>query len=297
MTVIEAAESLGVTPSTIRNQIAKRKLRAKKVGRDWHITPAEVERYRREHRGQRKRPNLHAPETVALRYEALKRPDVRAKMRAAKLGKPAVLTPEGRERLREKSRNQQWTPEQRAQISARQKGVPKSAAHRWAIQIAALRPEVRAAHSAWNLGHPKSAEVRAKIAAAKRGVPHSEETKARRRAAMDRIYLSHGRFHSALEQRAAEWLLPLGYRRFPRFEGHAFDFGTVDLQTVIEVNGCYWHDHRAVDPTCPTTPRPGRLELDQRYRAIAYRNGLTLVELWGCQEASWPALLPTVDAA
>ena len=48
MTLIEAAASLGVTAATLRQQIANGKLRARKRGRDWHVTPREVERYRRD---------------------------------------------------------------------------------------------------------------------------------------------------------------------------------------------------------------------------------------------------------
>lgn len=48
MTLNEAAVSLGVTAATLRQQIAKGKLKARKVGRDWSVTPSEVERYRRE---------------------------------------------------------------------------------------------------------------------------------------------------------------------------------------------------------------------------------------------------------
>jgi excisionase family DNA binding protein len=45
MTLQEAAERLGVSPSTLRVQLWKGKLRGTKRGRDWWITPAEVERY------------------------------------------------------------------------------------------------------------------------------------------------------------------------------------------------------------------------------------------------------------
>lgn len=50
VTLREAAERLGVLSDTLRRQIALGKLRARKVGRDWHVSPSEVERYRREHR-------------------------------------------------------------------------------------------------------------------------------------------------------------------------------------------------------------------------------------------------------
>lgn len=54
MTTAEAAESLGITPHTVRVQIANGKLRARKVGRDYNIAPSEVERYRRASLGARK---------------------------------------------------------------------------------------------------------------------------------------------------------------------------------------------------------------------------------------------------
>jgi excisionase family DNA binding protein len=48
MTLIEAAHALGLAPSTLRWQIKNGRLHAKKVGRDWHVTPTELRRYDRE---------------------------------------------------------------------------------------------------------------------------------------------------------------------------------------------------------------------------------------------------------
>lgn len=53
MTLKEAAERLGVSPSTLRWQIRNGKLKARKLGRDWWVTPNEVERYGRENRRER----------------------------------------------------------------------------------------------------------------------------------------------------------------------------------------------------------------------------------------------------
>lgn len=50
MTLLDAAELLGVTAATLRQQIANGKLRATKRGRDWFVTAREVERYRQESR-------------------------------------------------------------------------------------------------------------------------------------------------------------------------------------------------------------------------------------------------------
>lgn len=55
MTLIQAAELLGLSPSTLRVQIRKGKLHAEKIGRDWHVSAREVERYRRENRRENKR--------------------------------------------------------------------------------------------------------------------------------------------------------------------------------------------------------------------------------------------------
>jgi excisionase family DNA binding protein len=48
MTLRQAAASLGVTPDSLRQAIARGALKAEKHGRDWWVTPFEVERYRRE---------------------------------------------------------------------------------------------------------------------------------------------------------------------------------------------------------------------------------------------------------
>lgn len=50
MTTTEAAAILGITPHTLRQQIAKGKLKADRRGRDYWITPSEVEKYRKEHK-------------------------------------------------------------------------------------------------------------------------------------------------------------------------------------------------------------------------------------------------------
>lgn len=52
MTLTEAAKELGLHPGTLRTQIKLGNLTATKLARDWFVTRAEVERYRREHRRQ-----------------------------------------------------------------------------------------------------------------------------------------------------------------------------------------------------------------------------------------------------
>ena len=50
MTITEAAQVLGLSPKTLRQQIKNRKLRAHKMGRGWYVTDDEVARYAADHR-------------------------------------------------------------------------------------------------------------------------------------------------------------------------------------------------------------------------------------------------------
>jgi hypothetical protein len=51
VTLIEAADIIGIKPDTLRQQIARGKVRATKRGRDWWVTPGEVARYRLDSQG------------------------------------------------------------------------------------------------------------------------------------------------------------------------------------------------------------------------------------------------------
>lgn len=56
----EAAGRLGIDPSTLRRQIkngAVRRDQTRRIGRFWLVSPAEVERYARDHRQQWGRPS------------------------------------------------------------------------------------------------------------------------------------------------------------------------------------------------------------------------------------------------
>lgn len=52
MTLTEAAKLLNLSPVTLRVQIGRKKLHADKHGRDYWVTPAEVERYRAASKGK-----------------------------------------------------------------------------------------------------------------------------------------------------------------------------------------------------------------------------------------------------
>ena len=54
MTTNEAATLLDLSPKTVRRQIENGAIAATKRGRDWWVTPAEVERYRRDSLGKRR---------------------------------------------------------------------------------------------------------------------------------------------------------------------------------------------------------------------------------------------------
>jgi excisionase family DNA binding protein len=55
MSLRDAGEMLGISPDTLRAQIHRGRLHAEKFGRDWLVRDAELERYRRESLGRRRR--------------------------------------------------------------------------------------------------------------------------------------------------------------------------------------------------------------------------------------------------
>ena len=53
LTLAEAAVRLGLSPSTLRVQVNRGKLKARLVGKTYTVTDGEIERYRRESLGRR----------------------------------------------------------------------------------------------------------------------------------------------------------------------------------------------------------------------------------------------------
>jgi excisionase family DNA binding protein len=53
LTLAQAAVRLGLSPSTLRGQISKGKLRGRLIGKTWTVSEREVERYRAESLGKR----------------------------------------------------------------------------------------------------------------------------------------------------------------------------------------------------------------------------------------------------
>lgn len=64
VTLAEAAERLGVTPSTLRHQAQAGRLHARLIGKTWVTTADEVERYRRANLGRHGRPSPINPRLV-----------------------------------------------------------------------------------------------------------------------------------------------------------------------------------------------------------------------------------------
>jgi excisionase family DNA binding protein len=52
LTLAQAAARLGLSPSTLRNQVHAGRLKARLVGKTWTVTDGEVARYQRESLGK-----------------------------------------------------------------------------------------------------------------------------------------------------------------------------------------------------------------------------------------------------
>lgn len=87
MTTNEAGEALGLSPHTVLVQIKNGKLTAEKIGRDWHVSPAEVERYRRvslgKRAGTRASAPISAPISAAPRFCPAPKPSARKRAKVS----------------------------------------------------------------------------------------------------------------------------------------------------------------------------------------------------------------------
>jgi excisionase family DNA binding protein len=63
LTLAQAAARLGLSPSTLRNQLHAGKLRGRLVGKTWTVTEGEIERYRRDSLGRPGRRHEASPKT------------------------------------------------------------------------------------------------------------------------------------------------------------------------------------------------------------------------------------------
>jgi hypothetical protein len=240
----------------------------RKIGRMWDVSAMEVERYRREHRGSRVAQTaalrrIHADPTLeARRLAGLATRAAKAKMRAAKLGSTQSAST-------------------RAKRAAAQRGRPLSAEHRASISEAQTGKTLAPDHLA---------KLR-KYHVTRRGKPMSRETRRRIAASLARAYAEGRRSYSTLEERAATLLEPMGFVRSVAIDTHVFDFGSADGAYLVEVNGCAWHDHRSLKPACPVRVRRDSSARDDERRALARLHDRMLIELWQCEEATWPDAL------
>lgn len=230
------------------------------------------------------------PEFEAKRLAALNRPDVREKIAAARRGKPQ--SPETIAKRAAAQTGKPLSPEHRARISAAQKGKELDPEHLANLRAAHERLEYRAAASAGQRRRVRSPELGEAISRALTGRSLSAEHREAISRGQVRAYEEGRRKFNRWELYAAELLEPLGFTKFARYGGHAFDLGAPGV--VVEVNSCRWHDHRAIKPSCPTEPKPGVFAADEGYRAIARASGLRLMELWTCEIRDWPAIIALI---
>jgi excisionase family DNA binding protein len=82
ITLAEAARRLDLAPTTLRDQVRRGRLAAKKIGRDWLVTEAEVERYRADSLGRPGRPFKLPSEEPPPRPRFYKWSDIKRKLGA-----------------------------------------------------------------------------------------------------------------------------------------------------------------------------------------------------------------------
>lgn len=206
----------------------------------------------------------YSAERVQAVTDALRRPEVRAKLSAAsKRRKQVPLTDEQKDRLRTLALGRKHSEEWRAK----------------------MRITMR--------GKPQSDEKRRKISEKRKGIKFPDAHKAKLSAAA-KARCERGDSPtfcriSKLEKRAGLFLMPLGFTSQVRLAGdhHPYDFGHEERKIIVEVNGCYWHSHGCIKSNCGEKPKTR----DAHNAQHAAQAGYTVIVLWQCQEQQWPDIL------
>lgn len=99
-----------------------------------------------------------------------------------------------------------------------------------------------------------------------------------------------------LELRAKKLLLPLSFKHRVRLtqRGHIFDFGNHITKILVEVDGCYYHNHTCLSPTRKAASKSWRKRLLLSHkirRQIAMDKEYRLVVLRECKEQKWPVII------
>lgn len=142
-----------------------------------------------------------------------------------------------------------------------------------------------------SVGRTMSDDTRRRISEAQKGRVRSEAHRRKLSEALSRRW-DAGEFNayrSQLEIRCGESLLPLGFTaqfRISRYR-HPYDYGHAERRILVEVHGCYWHQHG-----CGKRPRKDDVKTrDARHASKAAELGYKLVVLWQCEEDQWPDIL------
>ncbi len=158
-------------------------------------------------------------------------PEHRAKIGAASRGRR--LTPETREKMRAANLGKHPTSETRAKIGAANKGK---------IRSEETRAKIGAAHKGRH--HSVTLETRAKLRAANLGKHPTEETRAKLRAARARrvIPLKDTKPELAVQTLLRDCGIEFAKHAYIPGLNHQWDIKIESKKTLIEVDGCFWHE-------------------------------------------------------
>lgn len=205
-------------------------------------------------------------------------PEARAKISAANIGHEGYW--KGRTSPQKGAR---WTPEQRLLQSQRQKGKPRSPeATRKAAESnrgKKLSPEHVEIIRRNSIGRKASPEARANMAASQRAYWQSRPED-ERRAHLDKLHAATKDItESWIENYYAQQLDMQGiiYERQKRIGWYRVDFYVPATNTVIEVNGCYWH---CCEVCGYTNKHKGKQEADEKRYAYLRGKGYTVAVIW-----------------
>ncbi len=162
-------------------------------------------------------------------------------------------------------------------------GKKHSAATRRKISLATRRAMNRPSVKVKMHNKKISTAHRKKLSIAHTGKKASSVTRAKMSVAQRKRIASGRVFSSKLEARGRLILKKFGLDKRVYLEGYHFDGGDKRRKIVVEIDGCWIHDHRCTG----RVGHPDAKTNDRRRRRVAKQFGYKLIILRECKEHIW----------
>ena len=200
------------------------------------------------------------------------------------ISKPIIRTKEWNDKIGNSNKGKSISPKQKELISKRHKGKTITKEHRLAIsngnknKIVSL--ETREKIRKHKMGHVVTKETRDKISKKNRGRKQSLKTTEKRASSLEKLF-KNSKYRSNPELKVEEILKKynMNYIIQKRIEDKLFDFYIPRFNTLLEIDGIYWHSKNILTEHLTGSRLYDRYN-DYHKDKLAQERGHNLLRIW-----------------